>query len=65
MIKIHNVTTGEIIERELNADELSQRETDILIEAAREQAEAQKAADKAALLTKLGINESEAKLLLS
>jgi len=63
--KIHNVETGEIIERELNAEELKQRELDIArLEAENEAVEA-KAAEKAALLTKLGITADEAKLLLS
>ena len=65
MIKIHNIETGEIIEREMNAQELAQLEIDKADEAAHEAAEAQKAADKAALLTKLGITDNEAKLLLS
>ena len=65
MIKIHNIETGEIIEREMNAQELAQLEIDKADEAAHEAAEAQKAADKAALLTKLGITDDEAKLLLS
>ena len=64
-IKIHNVETGEIIERDFNEAELAQWETNKAAEIIRQAAEAQKAADKAALLTKLGINESEAKLLLS
>ena len=65
MITIHNVETNEIIEREMNAEELAQRETDKAQAQARQEAEAQKAADKAALLSKLGITEDEAKLLLS
>jgi hypothetical protein len=28
MVRIHNVTTGEIIDREMNADELAQLEAD-------------------------------------
>jgi hypothetical protein len=64
MIKIHNATTGEIIERELNAEELAQlaidRATSDAIKAEQEKA----AADKAALLAKLGITADEAKLLL-
>jgi len=64
MITIHNVETGEVIEREMNAEELEQWETARTVQAEREAAEAQKAADKAALLTKLGITEDEARLLL-
>jgi len=65
MITIHNAETGEIIEREMNAAELKQHESDIEKSKAAKEAEAQKAADKAALLSKLGITEDEAKLLLS
>ena len=65
MLKIHNATTGEIIERELNAEELAQLAIDKAIGAARKAAEEQAEADKAALLAKLGITADEAKLLLS
>lgn len=65
MIIEHNIETGEIIERELNADELAQLEIDQAKAQTELQAEAAKAAEKAALLAKFGISESEAKLLLS
>lgn len=65
MIIEHNVETGEIIKREATAIELAQFEADAQTEAARKEAEAAKAAEKAALLAKLGITEDEAKLLLS
>jgi hypothetical protein len=64
-IKIHNVETGEVIEREMNAEELKQHETDLLAAQSRAEAEATKAAEKAALLAQLGITEDQAKLLLS
>jgi hypothetical protein len=64
-IKIVNVTTGEEIEREMNPEEIAQRNADVIEAQAIAEAEAQKAADKAALLTKLGITDDEAKLLLS
>jgi hypothetical protein len=65
MTVIHNVETGEIIERELNAEELAQWEMDKAAEQAEKEAERAKAADKAALLEKLGITQEEALLLLS
>lgn len=65
MITIHNVTTGEIIEREMTAEELAQWEAQQAEAQTRQTAEAAKASEKAALLAKLGISESEAKLLLS
>jgi hypothetical protein len=63
-IKIHNVETGEVIEREMNADELAQHEADVAASQDRLKQEAAKKAEKAALLEKLGISEDEAKLLL-
>lgn len=65
MIIEHNVTTGEITQREATAEELAQFESNAAKAAAEAQSEAIKAADKAALLAKLGISEEEAKLLLS
>lgn len=64
-ITIHNTETGEITEREMNADELAQLEIDKANRVARLAAEAQAATDKAALLAKLGITADEAKLMLS
>ena len=69
MKMIVNCETGEIIERELNAEELVQQEIDAtaeLIEREAKAAEAEaKAQAKAELLERLGITEDEAKLLLS
>jgi hypothetical protein len=57
IIKIHNIATGEIIEREMNEAELSQREADAVIFAEQEalrQAEAEaKAEAKTSALAKL------------
>jgi len=64
IIKEHNATTGEIIEREMNAKEIAQSEADKIEAEAIKTAEAAKAAEKAALLAKLGITEDEARLLL-
>jgi len=56
---------GERIERQMNAQELAQLEKD-KANAAQRKAEAEaKAAQKAALLDRLGITEEEAKLLLA
>jgi hypothetical protein len=63
-IKIVNVETGEEIMRDMNADELAQLETDAAQEISRKAAASQRAADRAALLTQLGITEEQAKLLL-
>ena len=65
IVRIHNVETDEVIDREMNDAEFAQYEAD---KAAYEieQAEAEaKATAKAALLAQLGITEEQAKLLLS
>ena len=63
-IKIHNVETGEIIEREMNAKELKEFEKLKLDDEAK-QAEAEaRAAQRQALLDRLGLTADEAQLLL-
>lgn len=64
MVRIHNVETDEIIDREMNDAEFAQYEADQAARALADAAAAQKAADRAALLTQLGITEEQAKLLL-
>jgi hypothetical protein len=61
---IHNVETGEVIEREMTKAEAEQYELNCAEAIAKETAKAAKAAEKAALLVKLGITEDEARLLL-
>ena len=64
MITEHNVTTGEIIQRELTAVELEQLEKD-QAEYAIKQAEAEaKATARQAILDRLGLTAEEAQLLL-
>ena len=64
MKTIVNCETGEVVQRELNAEELAQIELDATNAAAR-QAEAEaKATAKAALLTRLGLTAEEAQLLI-
>lgn len=64
-IKIHDVTTNEVVEREMTADELVQWEADQTAAAAEMAQAVETAAARAALLDKLGITEDEARLLLS
>ena len=68
MIKIVNVQTGEEIEREMTADEMEkQSESNAIqseIDAELESINALKAAQRQALLTRLGITEEEARILL-
>jgi hypothetical protein len=64
MIRIHNIETDEIIDREMNDEEFAQYEANQVEQAAR-QAEAEaKATAKATILDRLGLTADEAKLLL-
>ena len=63
-VKIVNCETGEEIVRDANAEELAQMELDANNEAARKAEAEAKAAEKQALLDRLGITADEAKLLL-
>lgn len=63
-ITIIDAITGETITRDLNAAELAQYETDKTKALAQAEAQTAKQAARAALLTKLGITEQEAQLLL-
>ena len=65
MVRIHNAETNEVIDREMNEEEFAQYEADKAMQAIAAEAKAQAEADKAALLTRLGITAEEAKLLLS
>lgn len=63
-VKIVNAETGEEIIRDANADEIAQMTKDkSKTEAAQAEAEA-KAAQRQALLSRLGITEEEARILL-
>ena len=64
MVRIHDIETDEVIDREMNDAEFAQWESDQSAQALADAAAAQKAADRAALLTQLGITEEQAKLLL-
>ncbi len=65
MVRIHNVDTDEVIDREMNDEEFAQWEIDVQADKDRLAAIEKAATDKALLLTKLGITSDEAKLLLS
>ena len=60
-----DIETGKTTERLFTKEEIAQMEANAAREAAEAEIEAQKLADKAALLAKLGITADEAKLLLS
>ncbi len=64
IIRIHDLQTNEIIDREMTATEFKAYEADQKAQAAIEAEIAAKAAEKQALLDRLGITADEAKLLL-
>ena len=65
MIRIHNLETNEVIDREMTNAEFAIYEADQAARAAKQaEAEAKETA-KAALLAQLGITAEQAKLLLS
>jgi hypothetical protein len=64
MVRIHDLETNTIVDREMNDEEFSQWQAD---QKAQKDLQAEleaKAAEKAILLERLGITEDEAKLLL-
>jgi hypothetical protein len=65
VVVIYDAETGETIEREMNSKELAQWQADQEAKAIIEAEAEAKAAQKAALLDRLGITEEEAKLLLA
>jgi hypothetical protein len=64
-IKIHNIETDEVIDREMTDAEFAQYEIDQAADIARKAEAEAKATAKAALLEQLGITEEQARLLLS
>ena len=64
IIRIHDIATGEITDREMTADELIEHEADQAALQDKENAQKSKVAAKAALLERLGITADEAALLL-
>jgi hypothetical protein len=65
IIKIHNVETGEIIEREPNEQELEQFEKDKILANEKLVKESEKEIARKAILDKLGLTTDEAAALLS
>jgi len=65
IVKEHNIETGEVIEREMTAAEIAQWEADRAEAEAIKAAEATKAAEKIAVLAKLGLTADEVAALLS
>ena len=64
MVRIHNIETDEVIDREMNDAEFAQYEADKAAQALAVEAKAKAEADKAALLARLGLTEDELKTIL-
>jgi hypothetical protein len=64
MVRIHNIETNEVIDREMNDQEFAAFEADQAAQAAKQAEATAKAAQRQALLTRLGITEEEARILL-
>lgn len=65
IIRIHDISTDEIIDREMTDEEYAAFLVDQELSAVEKEKVEKAEADKAALLAKLGISEDEARLLLS
>jgi NADP-dependent 3-hydroxy acid dehydrogenase YdfG len=63
-IRVHNVETGEVLDREMTDAEFAQFEKDQKVAAKAEAAKAKAEAEKAALLVRLGLTEDELKIIL-
>jgi hypothetical protein len=64
MVRVHDLETNEVIDREMNDAEFAQYQADKAERAAKAAEADAKAAEKQALLDRLGITADEAKLLL-
>ena len=64
MIRIHNVATDEVIDREMNDQEFAAYEADQAVQAEAQATANAKATQRRAILEHLGITEEEARILL-
>ena len=64
MVRTHNLETNEVTNREMNDVEFAQWEADQVAETARIAAEEAKAAEKTAILARLGLTADELKTIL-
>jgi hypothetical protein len=63
-IRIHDLASDEVIDREMNDDEFAQYQADKAAQLAKQAEADAKAAEKQAILDRLGLTADEAKLLL-
>jgi len=64
MVRIHNVETNEVIDREMTDDEFAQYQADQATEVARKAEAEAKAQVKAAILDRIGLTADELKTIL-
>ncbi len=64
IIRIHNVETDEIIDREMNDDEFAQYEADKAAQLTKQAETETKAAEKKAILDRIGLTADELKMIL-
>jgi len=64
MVRIHNIETDEIIDREMNDEEFTKYQEQQAADKVAEIAKAKSEAEKAALLARLGLTEDELKTIL-
>lgn len=64
MVRIHDLETNEVIDREMNDAEFATYKADQAIAQAAAEAKAKAEADKAVLLARLGLTEDELKTIL-
>jgi hypothetical protein len=64
MVRIHNIETNEIIDREMNDAEFAQWQEQVEANKITEAAKAKAEAEKAVLLARLGLTEDELKIIL-
>jgi hypothetical protein len=64
MIRIHDLATNEVIDREMTDDEFSDYQAEQAERSAKQVEAEAKAAEKSALLARLGLTEDELKTIL-
>jgi hypothetical protein len=64
MVRIHDLETNEIIDREMDDAEFTEYQTRQAVQETADAAKAKAEADKAALLARLGLTEDELKTIL-
>lgn len=64
IVRVHNIETNEIIDREMNKIEIEAWQADQAAQAAKQAEEQAKLVKRAEILSRLGITEEEARILL-